>query len=314
MLTPRNPKQRQNVTRQKYRRKSGKFRINFQDGRFDLGSANAWHTYWREPYYLLLKIPWLGFLFLMVAFYLIINAIFACAYLLGGDCIANAASGSFADAFFFSVQTITSIGYGSMYPTTTYANILVTIEAFVGTVITALVTGLAFAKFTQPTAKVVFSKVAAISSYNGVPTLMLRAANQRRNQILEAEVRLYLMRDEISLEGQYMRRFYLLKLLRDRTPRFTLSWTLMHQVNEDSPLWGATPESLVKTRSMLVASLNGIDETVSQWLHAPHSYDASDIVWGYRFADIIQQTSENHFYIDFARFHDLEAVEINQSD
>lgn len=304
-----NPRQKPRLTRNKSGRYSAKFRINFRNGRFEIPGADAWHTYWQEPYYLFLTIPWSGFLLVTTLSYVGVNVLFAIAYLLGGDCIENAVPGSFGDAFFFSVQTLTSIGYGAMYPTTTYADILVTIEALVGFVGIALITGLAFTKFSQPTAKVMFSRVATIANYNGVSTLMLRAANQRRNQIIEAEIRVYLMRDEISLEGEYMRRFYLLNLLRDRTPRFTLSWAIMHQIDEHSPLWGATPESLAKTRSMLVVSLSGIDETVCQSLHAPYAYAASNILWGHRFVDIIHQTADGHQYIDFSCFHDAIPVE-----
>ena len=153
-----------------------------------------------------------------------------------------------------------------------------------------------------------FGKVGVISDYNGVSTLMLRTANQRHNQILEAQVCVYLLRDEISTEGELMRRFYLLKLLRDRTPRFTLSWTIMHPIDETSPLWQATPESLAQTRAMLIISLNGIDETVSQSLHVPYSYGASDIFWNHRFVDIFHQTAEGHRYIDFRYFHEVEPV------
>ena len=313
MLPPYNPRRRKHFgNRSKVNRRATKFKINFRNGRFEIPGVDQWHSYWREPYYLMLTVPWWGFFLLTTIAYIAINTIFALGYLIGGDCIANADPGSFSDAFFFSVQTLTSIGYGAMYPTTIYADILVTIEALVGIVGIALMTGLAFSKFSQPTARVVFSKVATISEYNGISTLMLRAANQRHNQILEAQARVYLMRDEVSLEGEYMRRFYLLKLLRDQTPRFTLSWTIMHQIDETSPLWQATPESLAKTRAMLLVSLNGLDETVYQSLHAPHSYEDHNILWDHHFIDIIHQTPQGDRYIDFKYFHETKPVaEIN---
>ena len=283
--------------------KANKFKINFKHGRFELPGSDAWHKYWHEPYYLFLTIPWWGFLGLTILSYVIVNALFAVGFLMGGNCIENATSGSFGDAFFFSVHTLTSIGYGSMYPISTYADILVTIEALVGIIGIALITSLAFTRFSQPTAKVMFSQVATIAEHNGIPTLSIRAGNQRHNQILEAQVSLYLMRDEVTTEGEYMRRFYLLKLTRDRTPRFTLSWTIMHPIDEDSPLYGATAESLARTRAMIMVSLSGVDETVSQSLHAPHTYSANDILWSHRFADIIHQTSEGHQYIDYTYFH-----------
>ncbi len=293
----------------RFKYSANKFRINFRNGRFEIPGKDTWHAYWQEPYYLLLTIPWWGFLSFVVLSYVATNALFAFGFTLGGNCIANATPGSFMDAFFFSVQTLTSIGYGSMYPTTSYGDILVTIEALVGILGITLITSLAFTRFSQPTAKVLFSRIATITQQNGMPTLMFRAGNQRHNQIIEAQVRAYLMRDEVTVEGEYMRRFYLLKLIRDRTPRFTLSWTIMHPIDETSPLWQATPESLVKTRAMIVVSFSGIDETVSQSLHAPYSYSANDILWSHRFADIMHQTPEGHQYIDYTYFH--QAIPVN---
>lgn len=213
----------QNQLQKKRKKSYPKVRIQVENGQFHIVGLNHWYSYWREPYRLLLTIPWIGFLFLIALSYVATNALFALIYLAGGDCIANARSSSFLDAFFFSVQTLASIGYGDMYPKTVYANTVVTIEAMVGLVGIALLTGLAFARFARPTARVVFSRSAAVAPHEGLPTLMLRAANKRRNQILEAQLQIYLMRDEISAEGQFMRRFYDLPLVRSRTPSFTLT-------------------------------------------------------------------------------------------
>ena len=295
--------------RDRFKYKTNKIQISFNNGRLEIPGADSWYNYWGEPYYFLLTIPWWLFLGLTILAYLLTNTLFAIGFMLGGNCVENATPGSFSDMFFFSVQTLTSIGYGAMYPATIYADILVAIEAFVGIIGIALITSLAFTRFSQPTAKVVFSQIATISEHNGIPTLMFRAGNQRRNQILEAEVRVYLMQDEVSQEGEYMRRFYTLKLLRDRTPRFTLSWTVMHPIDESSPLWQATSESLSQTRSMIMVSFSGMDETVSQSLHAPHTYYADDIKWSHRFADIFIQTPEGHQYIDYTYFHKALPVE-----
>ena len=236
--------------RDRFKRKASKFTIAFRNGRFEIPGADTWYSYWREPYYFLLTIPWWLFFAFTILSYLLTNTLFALGFMLGGDCVENANPGSFKDLFFFSVQTVTSIGYGSMHPTTTYADTLVATEAFLGIIATALITSLAFTRFSQPTAKVVFSRIATICEHDGIPTLMFRAGNERHNQILEAEVRVYLMRDEISQEGEYMRRFHTLKLVRDRTPQFLLTWTVMHRIDEDSPLWQATAESLAKTRAI----------------------------------------------------------------
>jgi inward rectifier potassium channel len=269
----------------------------------------AWYSYWRDPYHLVLTIPWMGFFCLITLTYLGINSLFALAYLAGGDCIANATPGSFPDAFFFSVQTLASIGYGALYPKTVYANAVVTIEAMFGLVGISVLTGLAFARFSKPTARVVFSRAAVITPYEGGPVLMFRTANKRRNQILEAQMRVYLMRDEVTREGQHIRRIHDLPLLRSQTPGFNLSWTVIHPIEEDSPLYGYSSEALVQMNSSIVISLSGIDETVTQVVHARHTYTAQDIFWNHRFVDIIHFTQEGDRYIDYNCFHEVVSLE-----
>lgn len=265
----------------------------------------AWYSYWRDPYHLLLTIPWTGFLLLAGVGYIATNAIFALAYLAGGNCIENARPGSFLDVFFFSVQTLASIGYGALYPKTLYANIVVTIEAMAGLMGIAVTTGLAFARFSRPTARVLFSRVAVITPHDGEPTLMFRTANQRRNLILEAQMRVYMMRDEMTLEGDYIRRIYDLKLRRNQSPSFTLTWLAMHTIDEYSPLFGMTAESLVQSNTTLVISVSGIDETVAQVVHARHTYGATQILWNYQFVNIMHDTEDGNRYIDYQSFHDV---------
>jgi inward rectifier potassium channel len=293
------------LSRKQQQRLIPRIHIQVRDGKFEVMGMGAWYSYWRDPYHLLLTIPWSGFIPLICVLYVTINALFAVAYWLGGDCIANARPGSFLDLFFFSVQTLASIGYGAMYPKTTYANIVVTIEAMIGLMGIALMTGLAFARFSRPTARVIFSRVAVITAHDAKPTLMFRTANQRRNTILEAQMRVYLMRDEVTAEGQFMRRIYDLQLLRNQTPNFSLSWSVVHVIDQFSPLYGMTPASLSDTNSMLIISLSGIDETVAQVVHARHSYGANEILWNNRFVDIFYHTPDGHRYIDYNRFHDV---------
>jgi inward rectifier potassium channel len=297
------------LSRKQQQRLIPRIHIQVRDGKFEVMGMGAWYSYWRDPYHLLLTIPWSGFIPLICVLYVTINALFAVAYWLGGDCIANARPGSFLDLFFFSVQTLASIGYGAMYPKTTYANIVVTIEAMIGLMGIALMTGLAFARFSRPTARVIFSRVAVITAHDAKPTLMFRTANQRRNTILEAQMRVYLMRDEVTAEGQFMRRIYDLQLLRNQTPNFSLSWSVVHVIDQFSPLYGMTSESLSDTNSMLIISLSGIDETVAQVVHARHSYSANEILWNNRFVDIFYHTSDGHRYIDYNRFHDVLPLE-----
>jgi inward rectifier potassium channel len=279
--------------------------ITINNGKLEVLGLGAWYSYWRDPYHLLLTVPWPGFLILICIFYVAINTLFALTYLLGGDCIANAQPGSFVDAFFFSVQTLASIGYGAMYPKTTYAHVIVTIEAITGLMGIAVMTGLAFARFSRPTARVMFSKVAVITPHQGVQTLTFRTANQRRNMILEAQVKLYLMRDEVTNEGDLIRRIYDLQLIRNQTPSFSLSWSVMHKIDESSPLYGMTPELLIKTHSLMMVSLSGIDETVAQVVHARHTYGYEDILWNSKFVDIMHHSPDGNRYVDYEKFHDV---------
>ena len=277
--------------------------------RFDIarkGVANS--HWWSDPYHLLLTMDWPSFIGLTVVCYVVLNALFALLYLAGGYSIKNARPGSFLDAFFFSVQTMATIGYGAMYPQNDYANVLVSIEALAGLMGVAMGTGLMFARFSRPTAKVLFSRVAVIAPHNGVPTLMLRVANERRNQILEAQIGMSLLRNEVTAEGEYMRRFYDLKLVRSQSRIFALSWTVMHQINENSPLYGETSESLAEMEADIVATLTGLDETVSQTVHARHYYMAEEILWNQRFVDIFLTKRDGRRILDFTRFHDVTSV------
>jgi inward rectifier potassium channel len=254
---------------------------------------------------MLILIPWYSFLLLIAVVYVVTNGIFALAYLAGGDCVENARPGSFLDVFFFSVQTLASIGYGAMYPKTTYCNFVVTIEAMAGLVGIAVMTGLAFARFSRPTARVMFSRVAIITPHEGMPTLIFRTANQRGNQILEAQMQVYLIRDEVTAEQQFIRRIYDLQLIRNHSPSFTLTWLGMHVIDESSPLYGISPESLIETNTTVTVLLTGIDETIAQSVHARHDYTGREILWNYRFVDVIYRTAEGHRYIDYNFFHDV---------
>ena len=225
-------------------------------------------------------------------------------YLVQPGAIANARPGAFADAFFFSVQTMATVGYGQMAPATLYANLVVTVETAVGLMFLALATGLVFARFSRPTARVLFSRVAVIGPYNGTPTLSFRLANQRSNQILQAEVSAVLLRDETTLEGAPIRRFYDLKLARYRTPVFALTFSVMHEIDSDSPLHGASAASLEADNAELIVTASGIDETIAQRVHARTSYLPHEILWGHRFVDVMGWTDDGSRVIDYRQFHD----------
>lgn len=262
-----------------------------------------------DLYHRILTVGWPGFLAVSLAVYLLINLSFAVLYWVQPGSIANARPGSFADAFFFSVETIATIGYGVMAPATLYANLLMTVESASGLLLVALTTGLVFARFSRPTARVMFSRVAVVGPYNGKPTLSLRLANQRQNQLLAAEVAMTLVRDERTAEGNLLRRFYDLKLVRDRSPVFALSFTVMHEIAPESPLYGATPQSLAQVNAELVVTTSGIDETLVQAVHARTSYMPHEILWNRRFVDIFGWTEDGRRAIDYARFHDTVSLD-----
>lgn len=279
-----------------------------RDGETDILRKGSSHSFKSDLYHWLLGLKWPQFLGLISVFYLASNTLFAIAYLLEKGSIHNAREGSFLDAFFFSVQTMATIGYGAMYPHTPYANFIVALEALVGLLGVAMVTGLAFARFSIPKAKVMFSEVAVIAPHNGVPTLMFRAANQRHNSILEAQLTLTLSRNEYTKEGEFMRRLRDLELIRRETPIFALSWTAMHPIDENSPLYGCTKESLLADEVELIVILTGLDETVSQTVHARYSYVSEEILWNMRLVDILGKTLNGRRYVDYARFHDVMPV------
>lgn len=295
-------------SRAKQKQTSVRVVIRSQNGRFFTPGMGKWHSYWRDPYHLLLAIPWIGFVSITALLYLTINIIFALAYLRGSDNIANAQPGSFLDAFFFSVQTFASIGYGAMYPQTTYANTCVTLEALTSLVSIAMLTGLAFARFSHPTTRVLFSRVAVITNHEEVPTLTFRAANQRHNHILEAQLRVYLIREEVTTEGNFLLKIHDLELVRSRSPSFMASWMVMHPISESSPLYSMTAASLLATKSIITVSLSGLDETLAQMVHARHLYTAEEILWNRKFVDILHRTSDGQRYIDYSYFHEVEEV------
>jgi inward rectifier potassium channel len=280
-------------------------RIENRDGRFVIHGSGQWYHYWRDPYHLLLTIPWIGFFGIVSGIYLVINALFALAYMAGGDCLEGAKAGSFGDAFFFSVQTLGSIGYGAIHPKTFYANSVVTVEAIASLSLIAVVTGLSFARFSRPIAKVLFSDVAVITSYNLQPTLMFRIANERHNFILEATAQAYLLIDEVTLEGHFMRRIHELKLPLHRTPSLTLTWTIVHPIDVHSPLYGLTAIDLERLHAQVSILIRGVDETVSYTITARHIYATSAIIFGHRFEDIIHNSPNGDRYFDYSRFHDI---------
>lgn len=270
----------------------------------------------RDLYHWSLTLPLPAVAAVCVGGYLALNLLFALLYFADSGAIAHARPNNFADMFFFSVQTIATIGYGNMYPLTPYANGLVTVETVTGLLYFALITGLLFTRFSRPSARVKFSRNAVVSQYEGVPTLMFRMANERRNQILQAEVTVTLLRAERSPEGVPMWRQRDLKLVRGQSSFFSLSWTIFHRIDEHSPLFGETAETLRTKDAEIVVLLAGVEEVLSQTVYARHTYDAADIHWGYRFVDILQvdgQGGDERTLVDMTRFDDMDPAPLAEA-
>jgi inward rectifier potassium channel len=203
------------------------------------------------------------------------------------------------------MQTIGVYSTSSMAPADLYTDAVVTLESFFSVLNIAVATGAVFARVSRPMARVMFSRNAVVGTFNGTPTLMFRIANQRGNQVLEAAVTVTLARQTITREGQTMRRFEELALVRARSPLFRLTWTVMHPLDENSPLYGATRETMFDDRVELIAVLSGTDDIYAATIHARHSYLPHEIAWKKRFADIIGTRSDGRSVIDLRKFHDL---------
>jgi inward rectifier potassium channel len=258
-------------------------------------------TPFADIYHYLVRSPWPVLLMLVLAVFTIMNALFGLAYWIDGG-VQGARPHSYPDMFFFSVQTMATIGYGVLHPTTFLANAMVSVEALMGLMGLAMMTGLVFAKFSLPSARVRFSRYAVISRRDGVPSLMFRMANLRESRILEAQIHVVFARMETTLEGERLRRFYDLQLQRERTALFSLSWTAVHQIVPGSPLADQTVESLRKSGAMVVISLTGLEETFSQTVNARFYYDAADVLWGKRLADITTLLPDGTPVLDYSRF------------
>jgi inward rectifier potassium channel len=254
-----------------------------------------------DIYHAFLVRPWRWVLGAIALGFLAVNVVFAIAYaIVGGVYGAH----GFGDDFFFSVQTSGTIGYGAMYPTSGVANALVVGESVVSLIVTALATGLVFAKFSRPTARIRFTQRLCISPINGVPTLMFRVGNQRGNAIVEASIHVTLSRTEVTDEGERMYRQYDLPLTRDRSPAMSRTWTVMHPITEWSMLKDASPESLAEAEAEILVSVTGIDDVSMQNVHARTTYDHTAIAWGMRHADLIEDTP-TAFIVDLTKFNDL---------
>jgi len=258
----------------------------------------------RDLYHWLLRVTWPIAFAVITGSYLVLNALFALLYVTTGG-IANAQPGSFLDAFFFSVQTMGTIGYGTMYPATRLAEAVMTLESVTGLAATALATGLVFVRFSLTRSHVVFSARIAVSPMDGVPTLMIRVGNERSGRIVGATFHLTLTRTVRTAEGMPIYRTVDLPLVRTLADALARSWTILHRIEPGSPLLEESPRSLAVKDAEITLSVSGTDETTRQLVHAQRTWPHGEMVWGARLADALSETSDGNLVLDLALFDEI---------
>jgi inward rectifier potassium channel len=255
-----------------------------------------------------MTVSWPRLFATLAAFFLVFDVLFGYLYYLVPGCIANLSPPGFAGAFFFSVETLATVGYGDMHPQTLYGHLIAMAEIFVGLMSLALITGLMFARFSRPRARFLFTRNAVVRPVDGKLTLIVRAVNERQNVVQDASAHFRMLRDEVTEEGFHIRRVIDLPLVRSQHPMFVLGWTLMHVIDGASPLHSETAESLRASRATFVLGVSGTDETTGQVLVARAEYSSEDIRWNATFRDLLKETEDGTLHVDYSKFHDVEPL------
>jgi inward rectifier potassium channel len=261
----------------------------------------------QDLYHYCMTVSWPRLFATIVAFFLLFDLLFGCLFHLVPDCIANLNPPGFVGDFFFSVETLATVGYGDMHPQTLYGHTVAMIEIFTGLLMLALITGLMFARFSRPRARFLFARHAVVRPLDGKLTLMFRAANERQNVVQDASAQLRMLRDEVTAEGYRIRRIIDLPLVRSQHPVFALGWNIMHVIDDTSPLRQETSQTLAAHDAMFMLSLSGTDETTGQVLKARGEYQASAVRWNATFRDILDWDG-NTLHIDYSKFHDVDPL------
>jgi inward rectifier potassium channel len=292
-------------------------KLAVRKGGFTLRAKGLPEAWAQDAYYRLMQMPWPALLGLFAGVFLTFNLLFAALYRLDPQGLVAtqdmAHISLFWQDFFFSVHTVATIGYGNVYPASAYANIMVVVEITCGILYFALVTGIAFARFSRPTARILFSQVAVVHRADGVPVLMLRAANQRHNMLYAAQAQLAVLMDG-EVGGIPLRRFVDLPLVRASNPVFPMTWLIMHRIDADSPLAGWLENGAPDPRSELVILVSGTDEVSGQVVHGRWAYNAQDIHWDARFADIVGMDPDGARTLDYTRFHQVEPCNLDKAE
>jgi inward rectifier potassium channel len=260
----------------------------------------------RDPYHLAVALTWPQFLTALLALYLSVNVVFATLFWLVPGSVANARSDSFADAFFLSIETLATVGYGEMYPATLYGHVVAAIEIVCGLAFTAILTGLTFVRFSRPRAKLIFAANPVVAMHNGNPTLMVRIGNGRAAVLADAKAHLNVLLSETSAEGNLFHRAQELPLERAHIPIFPLFWTLMHVLDERSPLHGYDAAQAIEADAQVFVTLEARDPTLATMVHDIRNYAAKDIRFDMRYADAVTTAEDGTPVLDLTRIGELE--------
>lgn len=288
-------------------------RLINKDGSFNVIKTGADLTS-RDLYHFLITISWTKFFMLVVLAYIALNIFFAFLYFLVGSGSLVATGGMSKNIYLklmiFSVQTFTTVGYGNIYPDGLGVDIVAAFEALTGLMSFALFTGLLYGRFSKPTPKILYSKKAIVAPYQGINALQFRVANQRKNNVIELEVRVL----AAITEENFKKKYYELKLERYSVTFFPLSWTVVHPMDEDSPLTQFSLDELKKRQLEVMILMKGFDETFSQVVYSTHSYTFEEIVWGAKFQSAFDTTKDGDVVLNLKNLHLFDEIEKEKTE
>jgi len=261
-------------------------------------------SFWADISHRCMTASWPSFIGGAVLVFIVFNVAFGLLYWLGDNPVSNVTRSDYIDYVYFSIETLSTAGYGDMHPQTHYGHFIATVELFTGIFSMSVMTGLIFARFSRPRARLLFANNPVISTREGKPNLMMRLANERHNIIGNATARLWVIKNIVNSDGESLRRFTELSLEKNEHPALALTWTLFHVLDETSPLYNLDADGMKAAGVALALVVTGYDVVAAQTIHARRTYDHTDIRFGQRYADILEELEGGRVRINYSKFHD----------